>query len=294
MPKPSIVFFGTGPVSYGTLLGISDAFAIEAVITKPIAISHGKPIDHPVHAWATENNVPVHTPANKRELTELIEAQPFESQVGLVVDYGIIIAEAVIDSFPLGIVNSHFSVLPKYRGADPITPIILEGRDVTGVTLMLIVPELDAGPVLAIETINVPGDITITGLTTKLIELSNKVIQSKLPEYINGSIKPKEQEPTIEPTYTKKLQKADGIIDWSKSAVQIEREIRGYLGWPGSRTTLHDRDVIITKAHVAMPEAGDLAHQCGDGAYLIIDRLKPAGKNEMAAADFQRGLPKIS
>ncbi len=306
-----IVFFGTGPISRATLEGIADNFTIEAVVTKADSTTPGgKVIDSPVKQWALEHKVPIFQPPTKTELASLFAGRPFASQIGLVVDYGLIIPESVIKAFPLGIVNSHFSLLPQWRGADPITMAISSGAKRSGVSLMLIVPALDEGQLLAQESFDLPPDITISQLDEKLVKLSTKMIQSVVPQYINGSLKPYNQDLSENVSYTKKLQKSDGQIDWSKPAAVLEREIRAYLGWPGSFTTIGGKDVIITKAYISPPDSSittnnerraigvpfktpdkQLAVTCGDGQLLIIDRLKPAGKRDMTGPEFLAGNP---
>jgi methionyl-tRNA formyltransferase len=293
-----IVFFGTGPVSLATLEGIKDHFVIEAVITKPdSSSSSGRQIAPPVKIWADDNKVPVYQPATKAELVALISDQKFESRLGLVVDYGLIIPESVINAFPLGIANSHFSLLPEWRGADPITFAILSGQEETGVSLMLIVAALDEGPLLARKHYKIAPNMTTPELTDALVSLSNKLIQVKLPEYINGSLKPYNQQHPERISYSKMLHKSDGLIDWAKPAEQIEREIRAYLGWPGSQATIGGKDVTITGAHIAplsgMPgqaskQDKELVVYCGQNA-LVIDKLKPAGKREMTGPEFLAG-----
>jgi methionyl-tRNA formyltransferase len=299
--KISLVFFGTGPVSRMTLDGIGDSFIIEAVITKPQMTSpSGRPLTHPILEWAEDNEVPAYTVANKAELGELFERAKFRSRVGLVVDFGIIIPTAVIESFEFGIVNSHFSLLPLGRGADPITAAILSGQAETGVSLMTIVPALDEGPILTIEPLTISVEETGIELTDRLVALSNKLIQSTLPKYLNGSIKPYTQDINIEPTYTKKLTKSQGDVMWDKSAAEISREVRAFWGWPGSRTRLFDRDVIITKARIfdesTTLEPGEVARDtkrlivgCGQNSALEILTLKPVGKKEMSAKAFLNG-----
>ncbi len=294
----NIVFFGSGPVSTATLDGIEPQLQIEAIITKPSS----RPSLASVANWAKAHNLPHFEPASSSELAQLFARRHFSSQVGLVVDYGLIIPTSVIEAFNCGIVNSHFSLLPRYRGADPITFAILNGDQKTGVSLMKIVAKLDAGPIIAQESCSISTELTTPELTEKLIKISNQMIKKQLPLYVAGKLKPQAQDPTITPTYSRKLTKADGLLEWTKPASQIEREIRGYLGWPASYGQLAGKHVIITKAKVsnqklAQPQkpgalfitkSDQLAVQTGKGQ-LIVSRLKPAGKREMSAREFMSG-----
>ncbi|MEK7594744.1 MAG: methionyl-tRNA formyltransferase [Patescibacteria group bacterium] len=294
-----ILFFGSGPVAAESLALLVENFEIEAVVTKPQPPHHKE--DFPVLKLADKLGLKVYETSDKQDLLDLFATKPATSRLGVVIDYGIIIPQAVIEYFPLGIVNSHFSLLPEWRGADPITFSILSGQKQTGVSLMLIEENLDEGPLLAQAPYDLPDDITTPELTEQLIELSNATLKQILPLYIAGSIDPAPQDQTMaassEPTYSRKLTKQDSILDFAKSAVQLEREIRAFTGWPRSRTKLGSTDVIISKAHVedTPGQAGQLwqaDNQLGvhtSEGTLIIDRLVPAGKKEMSAEAFLRG-----
>jgi methionyl-tRNA formyltransferase len=301
-PRPSIVFFGSGPVAATSLRLLRASFTIEAVITKPRPEHHKGVV--PVLALCEELSMAVFTPASKNELSALFARQRFHSPVGVVIDYGIIITQDVIDTFPYGIVNSHFSLLPQWRGADPITFAILSGQKQTGVSLMLINDKMDEGPLLAQAPYDLPTDITTPELTEDLIDLSDAMLKEIMPKYLSDQIQPQPQlqasiASSKEPTYSRKLTKNDGVIDWTKSAEQIEREIRAFIEWPKSHATLGNIEIIITKAHSVpgdsvpgavevIADMGVLIIYTGSG-YLCIDTLKPAGKKEMTASEFIRG-----
>lgn len=290
-----VVFFGSGPVAAKSLELLAKNFEIEAVVTKP------KPAHHrgnfPVLDLCDKLNFPVKTVSNKAELDQLIATKPFESIAGVLIDFGIIVSQKVIDYFPKGIVNSHFSLLPEWRGADPITFSILSGQKRTGVSLMLLVEKMDEGPVIGCGMQELNGTETAPGLTENLILLSDALLKKELPDYLNGktSAAPQNELPGLIPgypthvSYSRKLTKEDGRIDWTKPAEVLEREIRAYAQWPKSYTTLSGKDVIITKAHVAQKaEDKELSMKTSRGL-LIIDMLKPAGKNEMSAKEFLTG-----
>lgn len=293
--KP-IVFFGSGPVAAESLRLLAQDFEIEAVVTKPKPAHHRGNV--PVLDLATELKLPVHTVSNKRELDDLIETKPFKTDLGVLIDFGIIVSQKVIDYFPLGIINSHFSVLPEWRGADPITFAILSGQKQTGVSLMLLVEAMDEGPVMAYGEYDMSSDITTPELTKELIELSSVMLSGTIPNYIDGIAKPGPQELSgHSPSYSRKLTKEDGIIEWTKAATQLEREIRAFIEWPKSRTNFGTLEAVITKAHVidalGQPGKTDIIDKlpiiyCGEQA-LAIDKLKPAGKQEMTGEGFLAG-----
>ena len=294
MKSNTIVFFGSGPVAAASLKLLAQDFEIEAVITKPQPEHHKNTF--PVLAVAEELRIKVFTASTKQDMSQLFATQPVTSKLGVIIDHGLIVDQDVIDYFPLGIVNSHFSLLPKWRGADPISFSVLNGDQETGVSLMVIVKELDEGDLIAQQTITLADDVTTPVLTDQLIQLSNQMLVETLPKYVNQQLQPYPQ-PSGEPTYSRKLTKEDSVLDWTKTATVLEREIRAFTGWPRSRTKIGDKDVIITDAHVAdlSGEPGNLLIDgkefgiyCSEGA-LMIDKLIPAGKKEMPASAFLAG-----
>jgi methionyl-tRNA formyltransferase len=294
----TIVFFGSGPVAAESLKFIAAHFAIEAVVTKSVPVHHKEKA--PVETLAASLGLPIVYANTKKELDIIVGEQSFNSQLGIIIDYGVIVSTAVIESFPLGIINSHFSLLPEWRGADPITFSVLSGQEKTGVSLMVIDTGLDTGKLLTRKSLVITPTDTTPTLTEKLIHLSNQLLLEYIPQYQSGDIKPKNQPHPDRATYSRKLQKSDGIIDWSKPAVTIEREIRAYAGWPQSKTILGKIEVIITTSHTVpggssqpgrievIDNPGILMVDTTEG-YLCIDSLKPIGKKEMPVQAFLRG-----
>jgi len=293
MSKTPIVFFGSGPVAAKSLELLLTDFEIVAIVTKP------KPSHHrgnfPVIDCAKQHKLPLHTVSNKKDLSDLIATMPFYAEVAVLIDFGIIVGQDVIDFFPKGIVNSHFSLLPEWRGADPITFSILSGQQQTGVSLMLLVKAMDEGPLLSQAPYELSEQTTTPELTDQLIEVSAAQMCLILPKYINGEVLATEQTGT--PTYSRKLTKEDGELDFSKPAVQLEREIRGFIDWPKSHTKLADIDVIITST-IVTDNSGthgkyeinnkQLTIYCGTGSLLVLE-LKPVGKKAMTIDSFIAG-----
>lgn len=300
-----IVFFGTGPVAAQSLILLAQSFDIEAVVTKPRPEGHRGPV--PVLAVADKLGLKTIEVVNKKTVTQAVSKARFKSRVALLIDFGIIVEQKAIDAFPLGIVNSHFSLLPQWRGADPITFSILSGQSKTGVSLMLLVEAMDEGPLVAVGEYDLAPDITTPKLTEDLIHLSYALLKDTLPKYVAGEVRSAPQEKvagivgySAEPSYSRKLTKEDGILDWNKPAEQLEREVRAYLDWPKSRTILGGHAVIITEAHAADGEGTPgglwrsgkaLGVYTGKGV-LMLDRLKPAGKAEMTTEAFLAGYDK--
>ena len=291
MSKLSLVFFGSGPVAAQSLRLLAKEFDIEAVVTKPTTLEEMSSID---------KKAKIHAVGNKKELDELMAACPFMSKVAVLIDFGIIVSQEVIDYFPKGIINSHFSLLPQWRGADPITFAILSGQTKTGVSLMLINAGMDTGQLIRQQSLPIDAKATTPSLTIQLIELSHKLLAENLPAYLEGSLKARQQPHPDRATYSRKLTKEDGILDFKKSAPVLEREIRAFQEWPKSRTNLAGVDVIITKASVTdnIGPAGlptvknkQLIINCAEDA-LLIEELKPAGKPAMSAQAFLAGYGK--
>lgn len=294
----TIVFFGSGPVAAASLRLLARDFEVEAVVTKPRPPHHKHPF--PVLALAEELGLKTLTANNTDEVSALFTGRPFKSELGVIIDHGIILAPEVINYFPFGIVNSHFSLLPLWKGPDPISAVILNGDRETGVSLMLIAEKLDQGQLIAQECVPVPADATTPGLTEDLISASHELLAKTLTRYVEGKVHPYPQ-PDIKASFSRKLSKKDGLIDWSKPALRLEREVRAYAGWPKSRVRLGATDVIITGARVASDGAGPglrpgeirvqdkrLIVGTGEGALEILS-LKPAGKREMPASAFLAG-----
>jgi len=288
MSKPKVVFFGSGPVALASLQLLRDNLELEAIITKPATL-HDMQQAFP--------GTPTYAVSTRVELDTLCQQQAFTSPCGLLIDFGIIVSQKVIDSFPKGIINSHFSLLPQWRGADPITFAILSGQAETGVSLMLLVPAMDEGPLLAQAHHAIAPDATTPSLTSELVALSADLLKQHLPAYIAGTLQPTDQTNDPPVSYSRKLTKEDGKLDWTKPATALERQVRAFLTWPNSYTTLAGRDIIVTGAHVhdlngtpgtIVANKHHLYICCGEQALEIV-RLKPAGKTEMPAEAFLAG-----
>lgn len=296
--RPQIVFFGSGPVAAKSLQLLSEYCDVEAVITKPQPPHHKEKF--PVLELAEKMGTQIFTPYGKKELSELFAKNPVASKIGIVIDYGFIINQDVIDYFPLGIINSHFSVLPDLRGADPISFAILSGQKMTGVSLMRITAGMDEGPLLGYGEWPLDGTETTPELTHRLITLSDTLLKKELPRYIaDPSMRLADQSITgRKVSYSRKLTKEDGVLDFSKSAEQLEREVRAFIEWPRSRIVLGDTQFIVTKSHVEHKndtKTGTIwleYHKFGvfcSKDSLVIDRIIPPGKKEMTAEAFLAG-----
>lgn len=289
------VFFGTGPVAARALELLLAHTTIEAVVTKPRPAHHRG--DTPVLDLAEKHDLRVVTATDKQSLNEAVQTAVFASRYAILIDFGIIVSQATIDRFPLGIINSHFSLLPKLRGADPITWAIANGDEKTGVSLMLIDEGMDTGKLLTQKTHHLTSHETTPELTEALIFLSDELIRDYIPRYLSGELKPHNQPHPDRATYSRKLTKQDGIIDWQQPAKLIEQKIRAFVDWPQSRAQINDIDIIITKARVVAANGSPGKHLIENDQLIVyaaenalsIDALKPVGKKEMPIQAFLAG-----
>jgi methionyl-tRNA formyltransferase len=243
---------------------------------------------------ANQHDIPVLAPAKLSDIADDLQAMNAEAAV--LVAYGKIVPQNIIDIFPKGIVNIHPSLLPKHRGPVPIESVILNGESETGVSLMRLAAKMDAGPVYAQQTIKLQGGETKQTLAGQLQQLGTSMLIQHLPNILEGSLQAVAQDDTAA-TYDEKISKADSELDFNQPAAQLERQVRAYAGWPRSRATIGSTEVIITAAGVGKGSGtiGSLWHEgqqigiyCAEDV-LIIDSLIPAGKKEMPASAFIAG-----
>lgn len=295
-----IVFFGTESFSLRALTGLIEAgYDIAAVVTKPDSKKgRGHQVIAPaVKVLAEKHNIPVWQPTKLKEIREDIKAM--QPVAGVLVSYGKIIPQSTINLFTPGIINVHPSLLPKYRGPSPIESAILNGDAATGVSIMQLSAEMDAGPVYAAKEYTLGGSETQPELYQTLGTVGTNLLLEALPRILAGDLQPVAQDDTAT-TYCQLLTKDDGIIDWHQPAEVIERRIRAFKSWPQSRASLNGIDVIITQAHAvpskpkapgnieSIDEEGSLAISTKSGA-LLIDAVKPLGKKEMPVKAFLAG-----
>lgn len=299
----AVVFFGNERLATGvstsapTLRALIDSgYNVIAVVSNFEVGTSRKARNLEIQAVAEANNIPVLLPKSPIDIVQ--QLKDYRADVAVLAAYGKIIPQSVIDIFPNGIINIHPSLLPLHRGSTPIESVILQGAEKTGVSIMKLVKEMDAGPVYAQKEVQLTGKESKQELTDSLLKLGTKMIIDVLPKIMDGSANEKAQE-NDKATYDSLITKQQGELDWSKSAVQLEREIRAYAVWPQSHTNLAGVDVVITKAH-SVPSDGnpgnidiDKQHRiitvfCRRG-YLCIDRLKPVGKTDMDVASFIAG-----
>ncbi len=300
-PLSRFVFFGNGPVAAESLVKICEHLGkdcIELIITKRRPTHHKE--EAPLDKVAHNLNLKIEYADNKKELTNLINKIKPESKVGLVIDFGVIISKETINYFSFGILNSHFSLLPHWRGADPITYSILSGQEKTGISLILIDSGLDTGALLAVTELDLDGSETGLSLSKILVESSAMLISEILPLYVSGSVTPYKQQSSVI-TYSKKLNKNNGQLIWEKTATELEREVRAFSQWPKSYFSVAGMDIVVLESQatdnnlkigqLSVSSKNTLEIGCKTGSLKIL-KVKPAGKKEMPIEAFLNGYGK--
>lgn len=298
MTQDRLIFFGTDAFSVPALIQLlAENWNLVAIVTKPDSrAGRGQEMTFPaVKRLGLARGIPVLQPEKLSDIEDQIKK--LNPDAGIVVAYGKIISQRVMDLFPKGLINIHPSLLPLYRGSSPIESTILSGDTDTGVTLMRIDAGMDSGPTYTADKLQLDGTEYRPDLYEKLAEMGASLLTAKLPGILEGTIVPIPQEKS-KATKTQRIQKSAGNIDWTKPAERLQREVRAYSGWPGSHGQVGGVDAIITSVRVS-PKSGkpgiayvtpseELAVYAGEGS-LIIDTLKPVGKREMTGPEFLAG-----
>lgn len=254
----------------------------------------------PVHAYADAQGLPVRTPKSLKQSPEQDAFAALNADIAIVVAYGLILPQPVLDAPRLGCVNLHASLLPRWRGAAPIQRAIMAGDKVSGVQAMVMEAGLDTGPVLATARTPIAADDTAGTLHDRLATLGADLLPHVLTELADGTLNPTPQsEDGV--TYAAKLGPADQAIDWTRPAGEVDAQIRGLSPFPGARFNWTPPDEGATlRMKPLMSELADgqgmpgtllddaLLVACGEGA-LRLTRLQRPGKGPMDAADFLRG-----
>jgi len=311
-----IVFLGTAGFAVPALERLIDSdYELAAIYTQPDRPAgrgrHDRP--SPVKEAALRHGLLVRQPLRLSTPEETEALTALKPDVIVTVAYGQILHQRVLDVPPRGVVNIHPSLLPRYRGAAPIAGAILAGEKETGVTIMLLALALDEGPILSQRRVPIDPHDTTGALTAHLAGPGAELLMETLPGYLDGSIQPQGQDPTLA-TYVPMVQKEDGLIDWRLSAVDIWRRVRAFDPWPTAYTHLDGELLQIREAWPVTAESSEMpgtivplpdaskeqippeagfAVQTGDGLLAVL-RVQKAGRRAMAARDFlrgERGLP---
>lgn len=287
-----LLFFGSDPISMPFLEQlVTDGWSLSGLVTLSAAArGRGWSVQENIVAEAAQKyHLPVFTPGSREEITTLVkEINPL---LCLVVAYGKILPLGALGIPRFGFVNIHPSLLPHWRGPAPITAALLDGDKKTGVSFMLLDAEMDHGPLLAQYEIEIDGQDTVTTLEKKLIELARPKLSLILEQHVLGQLPPQEQKHDAA-TYSKKLKRADGLLDQRLAAETLARRVRALAGWPGTFVLLQDKRLKVLRAHtsrVAPAKGGEFGLACKDSSWLILDEVQPEGKRPMSGSAFLRG-----
>ncbi|MBQ3089200.1 MAG: methionyl-tRNA formyltransferase [Oscillospiraceae bacterium] len=300
-----IVFMGTPDFAVPSLKRlIADGHQVVAVYTQPDKPKNrGMKLTPPsVKVVAMEHDIPVLQPVKVREPQVLEQLAAFQPELIVVVAYGKILPREIFELPPMGCINVHSSLLPKYRGAAPINWAVINGDEETGVTIMDIAEALDAGDMIAKASTKIDPDESVETLHDRLAEMGAQLLSETVDAIANGSARRTPQNES-EATYAPMLSRELSPIDWNKTARQIHDLVRGLTPWPA--TTM---EVAGTSFKVfAVEETGadtekapgmlvgtdkkGILMACGDGKVLRVVEVQAPGKKRMKAADYLRGHP---
>ena len=296
-----VIFFGTPNFAVPSLKALLDAgHDVALVVTQPDRLKgRGHRLSQPAaKEFALLNGIPVIQPLKIRDSSFADGLASYRPDVIAVVAYGRIIPPRVLDLPPLGCINVHGSLLPKYRGAAPIQWALINGEEKTGITTMLMDKGLDTGPMLLQQETEITDDDDAAGLGARLAEMGAALLVRTLAELRDGVLAPRPQSggESLAPPLTKD----NGRIDWTMTAKRIFDLVRGTYPWPGAFCYLAGEKITVIRASVADQEqasapgrirnisAGGIAVGAGRGV-LLLREIKPEGKKAMPAAAFANG-----
>lgn len=298
-----IIYMGTPDFAVGPLAALLDAgHEVLAVYSQPPRpAGRGQKVHlSPVHAFAESRGIEVRTPRRLRAAEDQEAFAALGADVAVVAAYGLILPKPVLDAPKHGCINIHASLLPRWRGAAPIQHAILAGDAESGVTIMAMDEGLDTGDMLLRGVVPITGGTTASSLHDDLAAMGSRLIVEALGMLEAGTL-PRAPQPAEGATYAAKLTRDDGHLDWRRSAIDLERQVRALTPWPGT-WFLHGETVLKVSAAELVPGGSDkpgevlddaLTIACGEGALRPM-RIQRPGKAPMNAADLLRGyaLPK--
>ena len=299
MTEPNrIIFAGTPEFSVPPLRALlGSPHRLVAVYTQPDRpAGRGRKLSpSPVKEVALDAGISVYQPPNFKDAADIAALESLQADLMVVVAYGLLLPKRVLDAPRLGCVNIHASVLPRWRGAAPIQRAVLAGDTTSGVTIMRMEEGLDTGPMYLIEQLSLGAEETGGSLHDRLSELGAQALMKALPGILDGSLTAQPQDDT-QSCYARKLEKSEAWIDWTHSAVDIERQVRAFNPWPVAQTRFEHANLRIWRAHAIGGVSGapglvmnatrngiDVATSDG---LLRVTELQLPGKRAMRAQDF--------
>lgn len=299
-----IVFAGTPEFATAHLQALLDSrHQVVAVYTQPDrpAGRGQKLVASPVKQLAQQHDIPVLQPASLRSDDAQQELAAFNADLMVVVAYGLILPQAILDTPRLGCINSHASLLPRWRGAAPIQRAIEAGDAETGVTVMQMEAGLDTGPMLLKTITPIAASDTAGSLHDRLAELGPPAVLETIEQLLSGTAQPQIQDDSLA-NYAHKLSRDCALIDWSRPAIEIERAIRAFNPWPVSHSLLQGQPLKVHGAQLAQgsgqpgeilqADRNGLLVACGEGA-LLLTRLQLPNARAMEFADLFNGRAEL-
>ena len=299
--SPRVLFYGSPDFAVPTLRALIDSpYRPIAVVTQPDArAGRGRALrPPPVKELAASYGIPALQPERLRDRAAIAQIASLRPTLQIVVAYGQIIPVEILDLPEQGTLNVHASLLPRWRGASPISAAILHGDEETGVTIMLVDETEDTGDILRQRPTSIDPAEHAEHLSDRLAQLGADLLMETIPDWLDGKIAPQPQDSSLA-TRARRVKKQQGRIDWNASADEIARHVRAYTPWPAATTMLGVSAIRITQASsneqtasgepgliVGAGETIDVA--TGEGL-LAIERLQRAGKRELSAEEFVRG-----
>ncbi|NQU20051.1 MAG: methionyl-tRNA formyltransferase [Candidatus Nealsonbacteria bacterium] len=303
-----LIMVGTGPFGVPTFRGLFETnHTVVALVTAPIRRRRGKPMSpvSSIRDVAHEHGVPILDPEDVNTSDSQLNLCEYKADLSIVCDYGQILSADVLAATRWGGVNLHGSLLPKYRGAAPINWAIYHGDLETGVTVIHMTPQVDAGPCIAQANIEIDPDETAVELENRLSEMGAWLMRRAIDSIQEGRLEALPQDASAA-CNARRLKKSDGVIDWSRSAVAIKNQVRAFEPWPKTFTYWHrppGRPVRLILGPIAVVDSLDADVTPGavvrcDGGKLVvatgrqavrIESVQPAGKRMLSAEEFLRG-----
>jgi len=298
-----VVFMGTPDFAVPSLQKLIETQHVVGVVTQPDRpAGRGRRLrPSPVKLVAEAAGIPLYQPKSLRSEEEAAPLHAWQPEVIVVAAFGQILRPHVLNLPAHGCINVHASLLPRWRGAAPIQYALMAGDRETGISLMQMDPGLDTGPVYAQEALAIYGDDTAASLHDRLANLGAQVVALHLDDILQGRIEATPQEDALA-TYAPTIKKKAGQLDWQRSRVDLDRQIRAMTPWPGAYTSWHGENLKVLVAHPAAEKApagqpgrvhvdqNRVLVITGDGG-LNLERVQLAGKKALSAKDFVRGQP---
>ncbi len=297
-----IVFMGTPDFAVDCLEAlVNSEHEVVAVFSQPDKPQGRKQIltAPEVKVCAQKYNIPVYQPVTLKDGTSAQLLRELSPELIVVVAYGKLIPQDILDIPKYGCINVHASLLPKLRGAAPIQWSVINGEEETGVTTMQLDAGLDTGDILLVEKTKIEENETSGELFDRLKVLGASVLMKTIAAVLDGSLAPVKQDDSSA-TYASMLSKSLSAVDWTKSAREVHNHIRGLEPWPVASTTINGKPVKLFGSrmgsrHNAAPGEVVCCEKnfevcCGDGCSVLITQLQAQGKNKLFAADFLRGF----